>query len=169
MSEATMRGRVVRALKDVHAIAVENPALPGTPDINYVEGWIELKWLRKWPVNPDTIVRFPEFTGQQRVWHIKRRLAGGVSWVLVQIDQQWLLLDGAIAAMYLDSVTREGLYDGAEAHSDKFNGEELMEWISHQQRPFSLNAEEREKLNQVLHRGTALPPVDTLSGKRKDL
>lgn len=166
MSESTMRGRVVRGLKSVHGIAVENPALPGTPDVNYTGGWIELKWLRKWPVGSDTLVRFTEFSPQQRLWHVKRRMAGGVSWVLVQVASDWLLLDGAVAAMNLDALTREGLYGVAEASTDKFDGEELVEWISRQQRPFSFNDAERERLRQVLQSGTALPPVDTPTGKR---
>ena len=51
-----MRGRLTKALRSLHAVAVENPVHPGTPDINYSEGWIEAKWLRAWPRKPETVV-----------------------------------------------------------------------------------------------------------------
>lgn len=168
MSEQNMRGRVVRALRPLHGIAVENPALPGTPDVNYVEGWIELKWLREWPINEETIVRFEHFTPQQRVWHIKRRMAGGVSWVLVQCKKEWLLFDGAVAAMHLNQCPRASLYEVAEAYStDGFNEEELKRWISRRQSVFSLNEDERDKLKSVLRSGTGFPLADMLRGKEE--
>jgi hypothetical protein len=165
MSEQNMRGRIVRALKELDAVAVENPALPGTPDINYVEGWVELKWLREWPANAESIVRFEHFTPQQRVWHIRRRLAGGVSWVLVQCGSEWLLFDGAVAAQYLNQCSRDGLLKVAARYWDKWSQEELVECISQKQNAFSLSAKERDRLKTQLRSGMALPPVDSVSGK----
>lgn len=112
MSESRMRQRVVRDLRSLNAIAVENPVLPGTPDVNYVEGWIELKWLRSWP-SRGGIVAIPHFTPQQRVWHYRRRMAGGQSWVLIQCRREWILLDGAVAAMVVNKSTREELIEAA--------------------------------------------------------
>lgn len=116
MSEADMRGKVVRALRPLDAMAVENPALPGTPDVNYIEGWIELKWLRAWPKRPDTVVRIEHFTKQQRVWHFRRRRAGGQSWFLLQVRREWLLLDGAIAAVIVNRATKLELIQNTELY-----------------------------------------------------
>lgn len=115
MSESGMRQKVVRGLSELNAIAVENPVLPGTPDVNYVEGWIELKWLRSWPTR-DGVVQIPHFTPQQKIWHYRRRKAGGQAWFLLQCKREWLLLDGAVAAMVVNKATREELIEAAEAY-----------------------------------------------------
>jgi len=155
MSESDMRGKVVRVLRELNAISVENPALPGTPDVNYVEGWIELKWLRSWPANDETPVRFEHFTPQQRVWHIRRRRKGGRSWVLVQCRRDWLLFDGAVAALKLNFMTKTDMF----VHATKFwtNGlpkEELRQWVSRTQNEFSLTVDVEERLKEMLRTGT---------------
>jgi len=164
MSEQDMRGRVIRALSNVHAIAVENPVLPGTPDINYIGGWIETKWLRNWPVNEDTLVRIEHFTPQQRVWHIKRRLAGGTSWVLLQCKRDWILLDGAVAAIHLNQCDRATLYELAIRRADGFP-EGLVGWICQEQSEFSLNGEDGERLRKMLRAGTGSLSPFMSSGK----
>ncbi len=108
-----MRTRVVRALRELHAVSVENPACPGTPDVNYVEGWLELKQLPRWPAGEDTIVRVPHFTPQQRIWISQRAKRGGAVHVLVQIGKEWLLLPGPAAATMLGRATREALRQSA--------------------------------------------------------
>ena len=97
MSEKDQRRRVVKALRELHAIAVENPARVGTPDVNYAGGWIELKWLRQWPVKPETPVRFPHFTLTQKAWITQRAKVGGNIWVLIQCKKDWLIFDGPTA------------------------------------------------------------------------
>jgi hypothetical protein len=106
MSEKDQRKRVVAALRDLHAIAVENPARVGTPDVNFADGWIELKWLRKWPEKPETPVRFPHFTVQQKAWIMQRQAARGNVWVLVQCRTEWLLFDGKTACKVLGQVNK---------------------------------------------------------------
>jgi len=163
MSEQTMRGVVVRALRKLNAIAVENPALPGTPDVNYVEGWIELKKLTAWPVQPETVVRIDIFTPQQRVWHIRRRLAGGASWFLLQCANEWLLLDGAVAALNVGLCTREQLAALATCHI-LGTPKELERWISQPQNDFTFGDAERAKL-KLMQRSTSVSRlVDTLDG-----
>lgn len=113
MSEKHQRKRVIQWLKPLNAIPVENPAQPGTPDVNYVEGWIELKKLNKWPSKPDLIVRVEHFTPQQRNWHILRHRRNGVSWVLLQVKNDWVLLQGMDAAEILGRVNKADLLQRA--------------------------------------------------------
>lgn len=109
MSESDMRTKMVGALKHLHAVAVENPALPGTPDVNYVEGWVELKWSRRWPARPTTNVPCEHYTPQQRIWHRRRSRAGGRVHLLWKIAQQWLLFEGQVAARVVGKAPREQL------------------------------------------------------------
>ena len=103
-----MRKVVVRMLTDagLDAVSVENSAFPGTPDVNYDgggdrHGWIELKQLSDWPDREETDVRIDCFTPQQRVWILRRWLAGGKVFLLLQVGKDWLLFNGDDAALRL--------------------------------------------------------------------
>ena len=109
MSERHMRSRVLKWLRPLNGVPVENPAQPGTPDINYVEGWLELKQLHSWPRDPLGIVRVPHFTPQQRNWLKLRRLKGGRAFLLLQVKEEWLLLDGEVASTELGRTSKGGL------------------------------------------------------------
>lgn len=129
MSERDMRKRVVRALRPLDAISVENRCGLGTPDINYVEGWIECKWLRKWPKHPTTLVRLThELMPQQRVWLSRRRRRGGVAWVLLQCGQEWFLIDGVVAGRILGYATRAEIIEMSHYYwPDGLVDDELVE------------------------------------------
>jgi hypothetical protein len=120
MSEQTMRQRVVRCLREWDAISVENPAYPGTPDVNYREGWIELKCMRRWPRNADTSpVLIDHFTPQQRVWLARRSRKGGNVHLMLQVGQEFLLFEGAVAAAVVGKATRPELYANTVRHWGK--------------------------------------------------
>lgn len=140
-----MRQRVTRGLRDLNAIAVENPVLPGTPDVNYIEGWIELKWLRTWP-QQGGIVRIPHFTPQQKVWHYKRRRAGGQSWFLLQCKREWLLLDGAVAAMVVNKATRDELITASARHWNGMMWDELIQWLLRKQERYTFTPSDIEAM-----------------------
>lgn len=112
-----MRGRTVKGLKKfgLDPVAVENPAYPGTPDVNYIEGWIELKWARRWPVRPETVFKIDHFTPQQRNWLWRRWTKGGNAWLLLQVEKEYLLFTGRDAKDYVGKLTRAGLYKAARA------------------------------------------------------
>lgn len=109
-----MRSRLVADLKRLDAMAVENPAKPGTPDINYCEGWIECKYLKHWPVIPDTNpVLFPHFTPQQRQWMKSRCDRGGNVYLMAKIGRDWLLFEGEWAWQHFGRAPRPSLLANA--------------------------------------------------------
>lgn len=112
MNESAMRKHVCSALRKLDACAVENPIRPGTPDINFIGGWVELKWLPKWPVRGG-VVKCSHFTPQQRVWLRRRSKLGGNAWLLLRVESDWLLLEGRVAADLLGHNTRDCLTDAA--------------------------------------------------------
>ena len=118
MAERNVRSRVVKALKSLHGFAVENVCLPGTPDVNYAGGWIELKWLKSWPEKEGTPIRIPHYTNQQRVFAMKRDKAGERCWWLLNVEKtnDWLLLDGTVAAKLIGTATKSDLIAAAAVH-----------------------------------------------------
>ena len=117
MAESDMRKNLCNQLKKLDAFAVENPARPGTPDINFIGGWIECKWLRKWPTRIGTPVKLdhPLLTGQ-KVWIRRRNRRNGRAWVMLQCGREWLLFKGDVACDSLGTSTRAELYRHAYAH-----------------------------------------------------
>lgn len=105
-------------------VRVENPAGPGTPDVNFggvidgerLEGWIELKWIRDAPLGDLTPVRVDHFTAQQKIWLRRRWKRGGFVLLLIQVSRSWFLLDGATAARRLGHATMSELEEIAIGH-----------------------------------------------------
>lgn len=100
--EQHMRQKVVKSLnkEKLDAVSIENPAYPGTPDINCTAGWLELKWIKQWPPQNGP-VRIRHFTPQQRCWLVRRWLADSRCWLVLQVEktQDWLVFQGDDAAM----------------------------------------------------------------------
>lgn len=105
-----MRLKLVQALRPLHAVPIENRVGIGTPDINYINGWIECKWLRSWPKRSGTAVKLDHpLMAEQRLWLRKRQLCGGITWVVIQCRTEWLILKGDIAADRVGQATRQEL------------------------------------------------------------
>lgn len=121
-----MRQRVIKALKPLDAISVENPCRPGTPDVNYTEGWIELKHKYEWPKRSDSVVRLDHFTPQQRVFLMRRWHVGGNAYLLLQVDHDWLLFTGEDAADHVGKVDRATLEELAIAVWNRPNLPEVL-------------------------------------------
>ena len=116
MKESTFRRRVVQLLHPYSAFAVENPALPGTPDICCTKGWLELKCLKKWPTRSvGGIVRVAHLTAVQRIWHHHWVKAGGRSFLLLMIDRDILLIHGRDLEQ-VGNCTKDQLLELARAH-----------------------------------------------------
>ena len=128
MSEHDMRGKLIEVLRPLDAVSVENRCGPGTPDVNYIGGWMELKWLRAWPKRPETPVKLDhDLEPQQRAWLRRRRNRGGAAWVMLQCRREWLLWYGEVAAEIIGTATREELI--ARCHRywpNGLNGDELI-------------------------------------------
>lgn len=115
MSETTMRRDVVRLLSRLDAFAVENRAWPGTPDVNYQEGWIELKQAGRWPPKGGDL-KLEHFTKQQRYFLRERWGNGGNVFLLLKVGRDWLLFDGDVAARDVGRATKEQLFGVARAY-----------------------------------------------------
>lgn len=132
MSEKAFRQAVMKAIKELDPCPVENAARPGTPDLNCISGWIELKRIYKWPVLKGP-VRVQHFTVQQRLWLGRRAKAGGKCWLLLQVKQDRLLLDGAWAAQHLGMKTEKELKSAAiKSWSDSSWKAELLAYLKAQ-------------------------------------
>lgn len=128
-----MRRRVIQALQPLHAVAVENAVLAGTPDVNYVEGWIELKWIDKWPRVPSfRPILLRHFTPQQRLFMMQRTRARGKVWLMLKVGRdEWFLFTGEIAAEFVGRCARAELIAKATRHWPKgLNQTELIECLS---------------------------------------
>lgn len=101
---------------------VENPIGGGMPDVNYCifggyEGWIELKWVPNWPVDPEDTLKIKHYTPEQRTWAIDRTLFGGRVFLFLGVAsvKEFLLFEGDWAARHvgLEGGTRVRLIEGA--------------------------------------------------------
>jgi len=113
MSEANYWTKVRPMLFGWDPVRIENRAALGTPDVNHIHGWIELKWMPKWPVRADTPVTIDHFTAQQKTWLRRRCVSGGKAHVLLGIGGDNLLIWGEDAADYLGKVPKAELLDVA--------------------------------------------------------
>lgn len=138
MSEATMSRNVCDAIRRLDPQRVENRTVgPGTPDVNYLLGWIENKWLRMWPQNADThaVKLDHDLEREQRVWLRQRWRMGGDCWVLLQVGRDWLLFTGEKGAEFVGRATRPVLYANAERTWCPLNKTELVSFLSRLRNP----------------------------------
>ena len=114
-------------MHSLDAQAVENPVNPGTPDVEYIGGWIELKYIEELPKRPDTPIRVPHFRPEQKVWIVKRTNKGGRVHVLLRVENTFFLLDGMFAVNKLGTLTYAQLATSALAvWYRSIDGQELI-------------------------------------------
>jgi hypothetical protein len=128
-SESTSWQQLKPLLKGLDPCRVENLVNPGTPDINYIEGWIELKFSYCWPKRGG-VLKIKHFTPQQRAWLTRRCLEGGKAFLILHIGCEWLLFNGMVAAQCVGESTREEMYRHCIANWDRLpTKEELQRWL----------------------------------------
>ncbi len=115
LAEIPFRRRLVAALASLDAFPVENSAAPGTPDVNYIGGWIELKCVDVWPKRAGGIVRIDKFTPDQRATLLRRRARGGRAFLLLcrPADMHIYILDGAWASVHAGRCSELALHENA--------------------------------------------------------
>jgi len=116
MSEANYWGKVRPMLFGWDPVRIENRAALGTPDVNHIHGWIELKWMPKWPARKETPLVLDHFTPQQKAWLMRRCDAGGRAHVLLGVGGDNLLFWGQTAAQHLGKLPKVELIEVAEFH-----------------------------------------------------
>lgn len=112
---------------------IESPTTGGgIPDVSLANCWVELKYMPKWPARATTPLRIDHFTVDQRNWHRARRRAGGRSYVLLKVGKNdWLLFDGAVAAMHLGFCTQIMLATYTLARWTRSpTKEEIQRWLA---------------------------------------
>lgn len=86
---------------------------------NFVDGWIELKYLPKWPKTYDLLVPIKHFTAQQKNWLVARGERGsGNVYVMLKVDGQtksYMLFHYSVArrlgSMSRSDMEKEALYN----------------------------------------------------------
>lgn len=131
MSESALASRVMKILKPLDGIRIENMCSKGTPDVNYNGGWIELKQQDAWPKRATTKVRLAhDLSLEQRIWLDRRARKGGTTWVLLQIAQDYMLFAGPIATQVIGESTKAELLEAAHrVWTSKQMKEDLVECL----------------------------------------
>jgi hypothetical protein len=129
MSEALLSKKVLKSLLGLDPMPVDNPRKPGTPDINFIEGWLELKHLHHWPKRAKTKVKIKSWTKKQMIWHYTRTSLGGKSWVLLQVGTDYLLFSGYSAAVYFNESSQSKMRDLALVTWVGYPGEHLCKYL----------------------------------------
>lgn len=126
-----MRSYLVSVMKPLHAVAIENHMRAGTPDINYIDGWIECKWLQAYPKNINNSIRFKHtLTQGQKLWLCSRAKRGGVALVCCKISKDWYVFDAFTAYANFDKMNKEDMIEKSIYHSiGKLDKERFLAWL----------------------------------------
>lgn len=105
---------------------IENRCDKGTPDVAYTlcygkvgeaptrSGWIENKFLPRWPARESTPVRIDKLTLDQVTWLEDEARANGRAWCMLQVEDDYFLLDPrAVRRLYSGELTKAALFEVA--------------------------------------------------------
>lgn len=111
-----MRSNLVKRLVSLDAIAIESPSTGiGISDVNLIGGWMECKWLRRWPRGADkNPVRFPHpLSKEQGIFLWRHCKKGGVAMCVVQVSREWFFFDGLRIRELWGNMTRPQMIEEA--------------------------------------------------------
>lgn len=116
MSESDTRRTFCKMIHPLDPVPIENLLTGntgiGTPDVEFVGGWAELKYLSKWPARDSTLVRIPHYTDEQREWAKRRWAKGEMVWLVLQVRQDWVFWCQP-AAQNVGFLTKDQMRDSA--------------------------------------------------------
>lgn len=126
--EKDVSAKLIKAMRGWDAFRVENLLYPGTPDINFIGGWMETKHVKNYPAKETDLITHPDFTISQRAFLKRRALMGGKTFLFVQVQKDYYLFDGITGANYFGFLEKKYLLKRAKAFwQGRFpKSEELM-------------------------------------------
>ena len=93
--ETRFSRRLRKKFPQGHDIRIENPACPGTPDINGcvqgVEFWAETKQVKSLPKRAETPVFNGVMRPDQKIWLHKRSKSGGRCFIVAYVEAEDLI------------------------------------------------------------------------------
>ncbi len=133
MSEALMRKKLVKNLMRLDAVPIENMLRAGTPDVNFLYGWIECKYMKFWPRNAEkNPVRFPHpLTKEQCLWIKRRCKRGGLCYVAIQVSRDWFFFKGTAITDLFNNMTKPQMIEKCDLYMKSgLDKEELIKWLT---------------------------------------
>jgi hypothetical protein len=122
-----------KCLLPLDAQRVENDCVMGYPDVEMIGCTMELKYEPKYPKRPTTKVNIKSLTKNpaQRAWWERRARKGGRVYVLLRIEDDWLIFDGVTASKCLCYSTKSELFEKAiRVWEKRLKGNELCQILS---------------------------------------
>lgn len=127
MKEKDLYKKLRKALTNDRIILqrIESPmTASGIPDLCYsyagVNGFIELKYMKQWPKRSDTRVRIPHFSKAQKLWLYRHFEFGNRAFLLIQIEDDYLLFKGK-ESFLLEDYTKDQFLRYATWHSKELD------------------------------------------------
>ena len=122
MKESDLWGYIRKGMKPYwQATRIENTTGNGVPDVTYTivkHGWIELKYIPKWPVRGPTIVKLP-LRPEQKLWIESRGKLARYVWVICRIEDDFFLLNHNQAVESYEGWRREEWIERSQIHWHK--------------------------------------------------
>lgn len=116
-----------------HVQSHEDRYSEGIPDLSFgiecVNGWIELKQIEKWPINPETPAKPEKYTPEQVNWLKRRGKKGGHCFVFIKVEKSEYFLFDWSSAPDIRAGMKQATYNKTcvAKWSGKINVEELLD------------------------------------------